>query len=91
MKLSDTQLIILSAASQRDDHLAVLPSNLNGGAAKTVVTKLVKEGLLQELAAKEDMPVWRRDEDNRPYSLRITNAGLQAIAVGDAEAVQMIP
>jgi len=87
MKLSDTQLMILSSASQRTDHAAVLPVNLKGSAAKKVVDKLLNEKLLQELRAKDDMPVWRRGDDNRPYSLRITKAGLKAIEVEDvAEA-----
>jgi len=29
------------------------------------------------------MPVWRRGDDNRPYALRITKAGLKAIEVED--------
>ena len=87
MKLSDTQLLILSSASQRTDHAAVLPANLKGSAAKKVVDRLLNEKLLQELRAKDDMPVWRRGDDNRPYSLRITKAGLRAIEVEDvAEA-----
>ena len=87
MKLSNTQLLILSSASQRTDHAAILPANLKGGAAKKVIDKLLKEKLLQELRAKDGMPVWRRGEDNRPYSLRITKAGLRAIEVEDgAEA-----
>jgi hypothetical protein len=87
MKLSDTQLLILSLASQRTDHAAVLPSNLKGSAAKKVVDRLLNEKLLQELRAKDDMPVWRRGDDNRPYSLRITKAGLRAIEVEEvAEA-----
>jgi hypothetical protein len=87
VKLSDTQHLILSSASQRTDHAAVLPANLKGGAAKKVIDKLLNEKLLQELRAKDDMPVWRRGDDNRPYSLRITNAGLRAIEVEDgAEA-----
>ncbi len=87
MKLSDTQLMILSSASQRTDHAAVLPANLKGSAANKVVSKLLNEKLLQELRAKDDMPVWRRGDDNRPYSLRITKAGLKAIEVEDvAEA-----
>jgi hypothetical protein len=33
------------------------------------------------------MPVWRRGDDNRPYSLRTTKAGLRAIEIEDvAEA-----
>jgi hypothetical protein len=87
MKLSDTQLMILSSASQRTDHAAVLPPNLKGSAANKVANKLLNEKLLQELRAKDDMPIWRRGDDNRPYSLRITKAGLKAIEVEDvAEA-----
>jgi hypothetical protein len=33
-KLSDTQLIILSSAAQREDGLAILPETLKGGAAR---------------------------------------------------------
>ena len=85
MKRSDTQLMILSAASQRQDQAAVLPANLEGSAANKVIDKLVKEGLLQELPAKDEMPVWRRGDDNRSYALQITKTGLKAIAV-DAPA-----
>jgi hypothetical protein len=83
MKLSDTQLLILCSASQRNDHAAVLPANLKVGAAKKVVDRLLKEKLLQELLTKDDMPAWRRGDDNRPYSLQITKAGLGAIEVED--------
>ena len=87
MKLSDTQLLILSSASQRTNHAALLPANLKGSAAKKVVDRLLKEKLLQELRAKDNMPVWRRGDDNRPYSLQITKAGLGAIEVDEvAEA-----
>jgi hypothetical protein len=83
MALSDTQLLILSAASQRADHAATLPANLKGSAAKKVIDRLLKQKLLQELHAKDDMPVWRRGDDNRPYALRITKDGLKAIEVED--------
>jgi hypothetical protein len=83
MTLSDTQLLILSAASQRTDHAATLPANLKGSAAKKVIDRLLKQKLLQELRAKDDMPVWRRGDDNRPYTLRITKGGLKAIEVED--------
>ena len=43
---------------------------------------MLKQKLLQELRAKDDMPVWRRGDDNRPYTLRITKGGLKAIEVG---------
>jgi hypothetical protein len=83
MTLSDTQLLILSAASQRTDHAATLPANLQGSAARKVIDRLLKQKLLQELHAKDDMPVWRRGDDNRPYTLRITKAGFKAIEVED--------
>ena len=78
MKYSDRQLGILSSASQRGDHAAILPANLKGSAAKKVVDRLLKEKLLQELRSQDDMPIWRRDDD-KPYSLRITRAGLKAL------------
>jgi hypothetical protein len=81
VKLSDTQLIILSAASQREDHAVVVPANLKGSGAKKVVDKLMGGALVRELPAKDGMPVWRRDEHNRAYSLRITKAGFKAIAL----------
>jgi hypothetical protein len=51
MKLTDTQLIILSAASQRPDGGIELPPNLKGGAAQKVVSKLLAERLLEEMPA----------------------------------------
>ena len=62
-KLTDTQLIILSSAAQRDDGLAVLPESLKASAAKTAVAKLLGLGFLKEVRVKRDQPAWRNDED----------------------------
>jgi hypothetical protein len=43
-RLTDTQLIVLSAAAQRDDRCAMLPQKLKGGAAQKVVQKLLDLG-----------------------------------------------
>ena len=43
MKFTDTQLVLLSAASQRDDHAVELAPNLKGGAAHKVVGKLLTD------------------------------------------------
>ena len=80
-KLTDTQLITLSAASQRQDRGIELPLHLKGGVAKTLVAKLVDLGLIEEIRASGDLPVWRRDKRNQPKALRITKQGLEAIAV----------
>jgi Protein of unknown function (DUF3489) len=79
-KLTDTQLVILSAASQREDRGIMLPPNLKGGAVQKFVAKLIELGLVEEIRARGDLPVWRRD-DERPMALRITKRGLKAIAV----------
>jgi hypothetical protein len=82
-KLTDTQLIILSAASQRDDRGVELPANLNGEAAQKVVDKLIRAGLLEEVQAGGSLPVWRRDDDSGAVALCITKNGLEAIDVED--------
>jgi len=48
-RLTDTQLVILSAASQREDRGVELPANVQGKAAGQVVAKLVRASLLEEL------------------------------------------
>jgi hypothetical protein len=87
-KLTDTQLVILSAASRREDRGVVLPTNVKGGAAQKLVAKLIDLGLIEEVRARGDLPVWRRDDDNRAMALRITKLGLKAIAVGDVPGDQ---
>jgi hypothetical protein len=79
MKLTDTQLVLLSTASQREDCAIELTSNLRGAASHNVVRKLLSGGLIEEIAAGSTLPVWRRDENNEALALRITNEGLAAI------------
>jgi hypothetical protein len=73
--LSDTQRVILSAASQRDDG-AVLPLpqtlKIKGGAIDKVLGSLKAKGLIDHLGVP-------RGDD--PPPLRITRAGLEAIGV----------
>jgi hypothetical protein len=88
-KLTDTQLIILSAASQRDDRGVELPANLKGGAARKVVDKLIRAGLLEEARVRGSLPQRRRDDDNGPQALRITKQGLEAVGVKDAAAADI--
>ena len=84
MKLSDTQLVILTAAAQRSNLLAVpLPQNLKGGAAQKVVASLLKQGLLEEIDAdtRSGERVWRRTGDGHGVTLAITEQGLAAIGI----------
>ncbi len=74
-KLTDTQLIILSATLRRDDRGVELPANVKGGAARKTVDKLIRAGLLEEIHATGSLPVWRRDDESGPMALRITSRG----------------
>jgi hypothetical protein len=83
-RLSDTQLIVLSAAAQRDNHLALpLPPNLKGGAAHKVIKPLIEKGLLEEVEANRKLgdPVWRDTGDGHSVTLVITAAGLAALGL----------
>ncbi|MFN4140266.1 DUF3489 domain-containing protein [Aestuariivirga sp.] len=76
--------MILSAASQRTDRLALpLPKSLKGGAARKVVNAMVDKGLLREVKANRKLgdPVWRESDEGQGLSLLITEAGLTAIGI----------
>jgi hypothetical protein len=83
-KLTDTQRVILSAASQRTDRLALpLPKSLKGGAAHKVVNALIEKGLLKEVKANRKLgdPVWRESEEGHSLTLINTDAGFAAIGI----------
>jgi len=90
-KLTDTQLVILSAAAQRDDG-AVLPLpdtlTLNKGAATSVLKGLIKKDLIAERPAVAGAEVWREGDDGQRITLTITDAGLNAIGVEPEDAAE---
>ncbi len=87
-KLTDSQLIVLSAAAARDDGLAVAPAKMNKAAAAKIGSSLVACKLMREVKAKPGMAAWRYDEDGRPLSLMITKAGQKAIGVEESGTVK---
>src|SRR5271157_3526711 len=82
-RLTDTQLVILSAAARREDRGVELPANVQGKAAGKTVDKLIRAGLLEEVRASGSLPIWRRDNESGAIALRITSAGLAAIDTAD--------
>ncbi len=83
-KLTDSQLVILSAAARRKDGTVLpLPRSLkvNRTAATTVLKSLLKNGLVTERPAAADEAHWRETRDGGRTALAITDAGLQAIGV----------
>jgi hypothetical protein len=79
-KLTDTQLVLLSAAAQHPEG-AIEPASDRKGAAKNAVGKLLRDGFIEEIPARGALPVWRRDDDAGALALRITPHGLAAIGV----------
>jgi len=83
-QLSDSQALILSAAAQRPEHIALpLPESLRGGAAAKVVGAMIAKGLLQEVDAdpRKGEPLWRETGDGHGVTLIATDAGLAAIGI----------
>ena len=76
-KLSDTQLVILTAACQRPGRLVLpLPAHLKGGDADKVIGSLTAKGLIKEEPAMLGDPVWRGDE-----TLVATDAAFAALGI----------
>jgi hypothetical protein len=87
-KLTDKQLVILSAAAQRADHaLFPLPQSLTvqGAALDKVIATLCKRKLAEERRIIDGAAEWRRDEDNRARGLFITTSGLLALGIEEAD------
>lgn len=88
-QLSDTQTLILSAAAQRPERIALpLPESLRGGAAAKVVGAMIAKGLLQEVDAdlRKGEPMWRETGGGHGTTLVATDAGLAAIGIEPEEA-----
>ena len=49
IKLTDTQLVLLSAAAQRKDLCLVAPPTLKGASAQKVASKLISLGFVKEV------------------------------------------
>jgi Protein of unknown function (DUF3489) len=103
MKLTDTQLVILTAASQRPNRYVLpLPNRIKGGAAQKLVGALIARGLVREVEAGPDAPSWRAGDNGPVTTLVATNAAFAALGIeagstptggdaapGDVEAVKI--
>ena len=85
IKLTDSQLLMLSAAAQRNNRCLVAALNVKAAAAQKIAGKLIASGLVKEIKAKPGAPVWRRnDEAGQSYALKLTAAGAKAIAIDES-------
>jgi hypothetical protein len=91
VKLTDAQLVMMSAAAQRKDRCLSAPATIRGAALSKVTAKLAKLGLAREIEAKSGGPIWRRDDAGQGYALKLTAAGLKATAVEEGSQDTMEP
>ncbi len=93
-KLADTQLVILSAAAERDGGTVLpMPKSLkiNKAAATKTIKSLINRGLVTEQSAAKDDEMWRAAEDGGRLKLVITDTGLAAIGVDTDEGTEASP
>ena len=86
IQLSDAQAVILSTACAREDG-AVFPvtASLKGGAVGNVCKSLLKQGLIEEIAATDLNTVWRHDEERGPITLRATPLAYSTLGITDEQ------
>ncbi len=81
-RLTDTQLVVLSAACQRDGFRVLpLPETLKGGAARKVADALIAKGLIAEVPVGAGDPVWRQGDDGGSTTLVATDAALTVLGI----------
>ena len=82
--LTETQRLVLQRAAVRGDRILPLPHGMRR--ADYLGASLVARNLALELYSETGWPIWRRDPAKRPVSLRITLAGMAALAADSARA-----
>ncbi len=80
-KLTHAQLIVLSAASHRDDLRILLPARLRGSAADKMLTILIGKGLIEAIVDSEPGLQLQEANDSVATAYRISLAGLARIGI----------
>ncbi|MBC7432368.1 MAG: DUF3489 domain-containing protein [Rubritepida sp.] len=86
--LTVAQLLVLTTAAQRPDHLILpLPAKprVRGGAQRNPLAALVKTNLVEELPIDDASLAWRTIEADHHCALRLTTAGLAAAGIPDSD------
>jgi hypothetical protein len=72
--------VLAPALARPDRCLYPITAPLKGGAVGNIAKSLLKRGLIEEGHADDHGTVWRCDDDGEPLTLRITDAGAQALS-----------
>ncbi len=86
-QLNDTQLLVLSAASQRPDGLLTPPERLRGAALQIFQRKLVELQLATEQAVGSNDPAWHQSDERGRVGLHIAPSGLTALGLEPEETI----
>ena len=87
MSLPDTARVILMTAMNHPSHMAVPPDRLPVAARRSVVMSMIKNNLLEQVAAEDDQPAWCTSDAGEQFAFRATEAGLQAVAPAEVIAL----
>ncbi len=85
-KLNDTQLVLLTTASQREDgSILPFPETLTSKPAqiRQAIRGLIKQNLINEVEVRALVPSWREEEDRR-FGALINDAGRAAIGLRES-------
>jgi len=91
LRLDDTETIILVAAANRSDRIVLpVPDSINAPHDKVEakLKRLLKLGLIEETVAKLEDGRWRKDEEDRHITLRITASGYEAVGIEPPDGLQ---
>lgn len=83
--LTDTQLVLLSAAAQREDLRIILPERLRGGAAQKVLATLADKGLIEAMTAVEEPRPLHEPDEPGATAFRISQHGLASLGLGELQ------
>lgn len=92
-KLNDTQLVLLSAAAQRESgSLYPLPESLAGAAARAekAVSALLRAALIEEGEVEDTACAWRQAGEQR-FGVRINHAGKVALGLEEPSGDDQMP
>ena len=90
-KLSDTQLVLLNAAANRDGGcLLPVPDSIRakGAALERSLSALLKADLISDVPASKGQAAWKTADDLRPITLVLTDTGRAALETGTSKAPQ---
>ena len=83
--------MLLSTAAQHSDSAVGLAGYPKGAVPKKAITRLLEDRLVEEILADGTLPVWRRDDGQGAFALRITPHGLAAVGIDKVGASPEAP